>query len=30
MILVTNNEGTPGVGETAKRLSQGVAALDAM
>jgi L-asparaginase len=30
MILVTNNEGTPGVGETAKRLAQGVAALDAM
>src|SRR6185312_9345012 len=30
MILVTNSEGTPGVGETARRLAQGDAALDAM
>jgi L-asparaginase len=30
MILITNSEGTPGVGETARRLAQGEAALDAM
>lgn len=30
MILITNSEGTPGVGETARRLAQGDAALDAM
>jgi L-asparaginase / beta-aspartyl-peptidase len=30
MILVTNSEGTPGVGETARRLARGDAALDAM
>jgi L-asparaginase / beta-aspartyl-peptidase len=30
MILITNSEGTPGVAETARRLAQGEAALDAM
>jgi L-asparaginase len=30
MILVTNNEGAPGVGETARRLAQGEPALDAI
>ncbi|MGH6799316.1 MAG: isoaspartyl peptidase/L-asparaginase, partial [Roseiarcus sp.] len=30
MIVVTNNEGTPGVGATAKRLADGVPGLDAI